>query len=114
DSLKLRVASAVIRMMVSIHHVLDRLIGQLFHFSDDVIGIDFELVVNQENAFVGDQDRRVTRNHIVVDDIQIILNFHDIQFGGSLLGVDDQAENAGKQQRKVDTKHRVPVHGGEL
>jgi len=53
----------------------DGLARDLFHLRHDVAVVDLELVIDQQNACVGDQSRGVARDEVVVDDIEIVLHF---------------------------------------
>ncbi len=70
---KLRVAAAVILMIVRIDDVLDRLIRHALHPIHDALMIPVEFVVDQNNAFVGDVHRDVAS--VAFDLEQIVLHF---------------------------------------
>jgi len=60
--------------MMRIDDVLDRLVGHLFQLLQDAVVVDVEFIVDQKDAFTGNQSRGVAGNDIVVDDIEIV--FH--------------------------------------
>ena len=78
--LHLRVAAAVVAMMMRIDDVLDRLVGDLLQLLQDAVVIDIELIVHQKHAFAGNQGRGIARNNVVVDHIEIVFDFDEIQF----------------------------------
>jgi len=68
--LHLYVAASVIRVVMRVDDVPDRLGGHRLQHREDVVVIDRKLIVDQHNALGGDQSRRVARDEFVVDDIQ--------------------------------------------
>ena len=68
--------------MVRVDDVLDGFVGQLPYLGDDVVVVLIELVVDEHHAFTREQRRRISGDEIVMNDVQIVLDFHDVQFGG--------------------------------
>ena len=84
--LELGVPAAVIRVIVRVDDVLDRLIRHALHLLHDALVILIELVVDQNDAFVGDVDRDVAA--VAFDLIQIVLDLVEGQLRGRrVLGV---------------------------
>ena len=78
--LHLDIAAAVVAVMMGIDDVANGLVGDLLQLSDDVVVIDFELVIDENHAFVGDQRRRIPGYDLVMDDVKVIFDLHQIQF----------------------------------
>ena len=56
----------------------------LLQLGHDAGVVDFELVVDEQNAFIGDEGRRVAGDEVVVDDVEVVLDLDEIQLGGLL------------------------------
>ncbi len=86
----LRVPAAVILVIVRVDDVLDRLIGHALDVVHDALMVLIELVVDQDDALIGDVDRDVAS--VALDLVQIVLHFVESEFRGRLvLGVGDPA-----------------------
>lgn len=72
--LHLDVAASVVRVVMRINHISDRLVGDLLQLRHDAVVVDRELIVHKHHAFVGDERGRVAGDEVVVDDIQVILD----------------------------------------
>ena len=77
--LQLRVAAAVIAMVVRVDDVLDRLVRHGLQHRDDVVVVDLELVVDEQHALVGDQRRHEPRHCDVADDVDVVANLDELQ-----------------------------------
>jgi hypothetical protein len=114
DLLHLRVAAAVVGMVVRIDDVLDRLVRQLLHLGDDVREVDLELVVDEHDALVRDERGRVAGHEVVVNHVEVVRQFHRVQLGRRLAELRVQvrhAERAGHRQRKRHTGRQGGFHG---
>ena len=109
----------MVAVKVRVDHVLHRLAGHLLQLRHDVVVIDLELVVDQDDPLVGDECGRVARNEVVVNDVQVVLDFHQIELGRLLaeLGVNIRTEQCKRQQRDKTGTHphqTSPAESGAL
>ena len=72
----------MIAVQVCIEHVFDGLVAKLLHFRHDVSAVDLELVVDQNDTFIGNQCRYIAGHEIVVDHEEIVLDLDHVQFCG--------------------------------
>ena len=93
---ELRVAAAVILVVVGGQHVLNRLRGDGFHLRDDGVVVLIEFVVDQNNAFGGDQDADVAA--IAFDFVEAVFHLIDGEFRLLRLrpGEDAEAQEDGR------------------
>ena len=68
----------VARLVVGVHHVADRLTGDGLQRRQHRVVVDGELVVDEEDALLGDQRRRVPGSDLVVDDVGSAATFSTV------------------------------------
>ena len=68
-------------MMMGVHDVANRLIGNRPHLGHDAIEIHLELVVNDQHAVVGDEDGGVAGHERIVQHVKVVGELHDRELG---------------------------------
>src|SRR5688572_2031368 len=98
--LHLRIPAAVVAVIMRVDHVAHRLVRQLADLRHQVVEVDLELVVDEDQALIRDENRRVAGNQVVVDDEEVVPDLDRRQRGRLVaeLGVDvGTEENDGQR-----------------
>ena len=94
-------------MEVRVDHVLHRLARHLLELRHDVRVIDLELVVHEDDSRVGDERSGVPGDEVVVDDVDVIRHFDEIELGRFLpeLRVKVRTEHGKREHRDETDTH---------
>jgi hypothetical protein len=108
--LELRVAAAVIGVIVRVDHVLHGLVRHGLQHRHNVVVVDLELVVDEHHAFVRDQRSHEAGHCDVADDVDVVAYLDDLELRRLAAELRLRARSQHDDRRTEETRYDPFVH----